>query len=148
MTNETQGPRQSAPVLTQSTGSTRSSQSDGAAHTPLPWEVVTDEFNDAQRPGICASVRCVRDGMYLAEIWSDFEAEDDSDVRVGCPPVGTGLANAALIVKAVNSHAELLAALKEIERLRLATDEGSLRVRADQMWDIARKAIARAEGRS
>lgn len=29
------------------------------------------------------------------------------------------------------------AALREIARLRLATDEGSLRVRADRMWEIA-----------
>lgn len=40
---------------------------------------------------------------------------------------------------------DLLAALREIERLRLATNEGSLRVRADRMWEIATAAIARHE---
>ena len=32
-------------------------------------------------------------------------------------------------------------ALIEIARLRLATDEGSLRVRADKMWEVATKAV-------
>jgi hypothetical protein len=32
-------------------------------------------------------------------------------------------------------------ALADIERLRLATDEGSLRVRADRMWEIAREGL-------
>lgn len=36
---------------------------------------------------------------------------------------------------------QLERALTEIERLRLATDEGSLRVRADRMWEIAREAL-------
>lgn len=37
-------------------------------------------------------------------------------------------------------------ALAEIARLRLATDEGSLRVRADLMWDVAEAALAQARG--
>src|SRR5688500_2102326 len=52
-------------------------------------------------------------------------------------------ANARLIAAAP----DLLAALREVGRLRLATSEGSLRVRADRMWEIARQAIAKAEGR-
>lgn len=40
--------------------------------------------------------------------------------------------------------ADPLTALKEIARLRLATDEGSLRVRADRMWDLATKTLADA----
>jgi hypothetical protein len=35
-------------------------------------------------------------------------------------------------------------ALQEIARLRLATDEGSLRVRADRMWEIALAALQQA----
>ncbi len=37
--------------------------------------------------------------------------------------------------------AQLEAALREIVRLRVATHEGSLRVRADIMWEIARGAL-------
>jgi len=36
----------------------------------------------------------------------------------------------------------LTAALNEIRRLRLATDEGSLRVRADRMWEVAGNALS------
>lgn len=43
---------------------------------------------------------------------------------------------------------ELLAALREIARLRLATNEGSLRVRADRILDVATTAIANSRGRS
>ena len=35
-----------------------------------------------------------------------------------------------------------VAALREVARLRLATDEGSLRVRADRMWELAKAALA------
>ena len=38
----------------------------------------------------------------------------------------------------------LLTALKEIARLRLATDEGSLRVRADRMWEVAEAEIVKS----
>lgn len=34
-------------------------------------------------------------------------------------------------------------AFAEIERLRLATDEGSLAKRADRMWEIARQMLGR-----
>lgn len=37
---------------------------------------------------------------------------------------------------------DALAALKEIARLRLATNEGSLRVRADRMWELAEAALS------
>lgn len=40
---------------------------------------------------------------------------------------------------------ELLAAIQEIARLRLATDEGSLRVRADRIWDVAVTMLRKAE---
>lgn len=39
---------------------------------------------------------------------------------------------------------ELLNTLKEITRLRLATDEGSLRVRADRMWEVAEAEIVKS----
>jgi hypothetical protein len=41
----------------------------------------------------------------------------------------------------------MLRALREISRLRLATDEGSLRVRADRIWDLATDTIALVEDR-
>ena len=39
-------------------------------------------------------------------------------------------------------------ALTEIARLRLATSEGSLRNRADRMWEVASKAIGAWERRT
>lgn len=50
------------------------------------------------------------------------------------------------IDRTLASHEQLLAALIEIERLRLATNEGSLRVRADRMWEVATAAIASTRG--
>lgn len=41
---------------------------------------------------------------------------------------------------------ELLDALLEVERLRLATNEGSLRIRADRMWEVATAAVAKTRG--
>lgn len=43
--------------------------------------------------------------------------------------------------KQTTREAILEAALREIIRLRLATDEGTLRVRADRIWEVATKAI-------
>jgi len=40
----------------------------------------------------------------------------------------------------------LRADLAEIARLRLATDEGSLRIRADRMWEIATRREGKLRG--
>jgi hypothetical protein len=42
-----------------------------------------------------------------------------------------------------NQHDRAQAAFAEIERLRLATDEGSLAKRADRMWEIASEMLGR-----
>lgn len=89
-------------------------------HTPGPWEITE------------------HDGKFLLT--------KDVPVMIGDPiPVGVAYtkADAHLIAAAP----DMLAALKEIERQRLGTDQGTLRVRSDRMWEIATAAIAKAEGR-
>jgi hypothetical protein len=49
------------------------------------------------------------------------------------------------LTKLTEERNTLRTALKEIARLRLATDDGSLRVRADRMWETARATLATGE---
>ena len=46
----------------------------------------------------------------------------------------------------IASASDMLAALREIARLRLANGEGNLRQRMDRMWETAGAAIAKATG--
>ena len=67
-----------------------------AEHSPIPWKTQKGEsnFNDENR---CRSISA---GNHLiCEIWDDE------------PQFGTGRANAEFIVRAVNCHNELVAAL-------------------------------------
>jgi hypothetical protein len=58
-------------------------------------------------------------------------------------------ANAAFIVRAVNAHADLVAALKELARIVVAQAWGSTWPgRPHAQMDAARAAISKAEGRS
>lgn len=93
--------RQSAPVLTSAEGSPRSPQPDGAA-TPGPW---------------LASNRMSRTHNHPERFWErHIHAADDLTLvgtASGASP-DEAEANAELIVRAVNSHADLLAALKAV----------------------------------
>jgi len=93
-----------------------------------------------------------RDGMRAAE---DVTVPPDQ-----CPPYAEhsiaaqwwtrGFVYQARHLRAIQAehlNVELLAALTDIARLRLATQEGTLRERADQMWELATAAIKKAEGR-
>jgi hypothetical protein len=145
MTNDDSS-RQSAPVLPSPTGSPRSPQSEGAVHSPLPWavadgvvvstpidavEMVTLKGEDTPRvhhTGLVAIVYGHHVGPQGARVF-------------------THDGNMDFIVRAVNSHADLLAALKAIARIhynRLDAESGSL----TEHVEIAEAAIARAEGRA
>jgi hypothetical protein len=109
--------RQSSPCPTSTTGSPRS-QPDGSGHMPTPWHV----------------------GPYYT---TDVES---SRGRVcECSPLSapTAIANAAFIVRACNSHADLLAAAKRSLDW-LASYQGNAALPA---YEQMRAAIAKAEGR-
>ena len=98
-------------------------------HSPLPWHL----------GGFTKS-----SGGTRMSIWSKPARGMASG---GWVAMDIAPSNAAFIVRAVNSHQALVEALRAIERLRLATDEGTLRVRADRMWEIATAALATVEER-
>lgn len=84
-------------------------------HTLLPWRTVRDNYCDVATlyPGV--SFRVVyADSGDVAYIWP-MHADD-------------GNANAEFIVRACNSHASLLAALKELRRTTPSVDEFRLLV--------------------
>lgn len=137
--------RQSPSVLTSPAGSPRSPQSDGAA-TSLPWTL-------GHTDGIgLRGVLFVRDSA--GRVVANCEAERDPNKSlVFVRPFKEDKANAELIVKAVNSHAELLAALKAMVAC-CTNSEGAVSPEPhdrgewlDNMLN-ARAAIARAEGRA
>lgn len=104
-------------------------------HSPLPWSHVPESlYHDTTHVGGRAPV-IANDRLLLARV------ERQSDPRGRCP---IAEANAALIVRAVNSHADLLAALRDMLRIATAASVGVTR-NAPRL-DRARAAIAKATG--
>ena len=100
------------------------------SHTPTPWElhpgdpsVIRAAVVGAQR--CTAAVAVVRYGLR-----SNAEAE----------------ANAELIVRAVNCHADLLAALRRIVDIRNGPHEHKALGKCQEMYEVAFAAVAKAEG--
>jgi hypothetical protein len=113
------------------------------AHTPTPWRV--------------------EDGTTL--IWGKCDPDDKTTYGMGYPvarlehPYSSSRlptpeeqdANAALIVNAVNNHADLLATLKAVrtllhDELLYRIDDRAVRSEADAVLGQIDAAIARAEG--
>jgi hypothetical protein len=88
-------------------------------HTPIPWYATGKHVQSA----------AINEDNYVCE------AEGNSEEQAN--------ANAELIVRAVNSHADLLAALKELLADKYLADP----INADRMAKT-RAAIAKAEGRT
>jgi hypothetical protein len=96
-------------------------------HTPLPWLLHSEYSTVVMTPGRAI----IADTLGI-----DFDADTDR-------------ANAAFIVRACNSHEQMVAALREIENHL----DGRMTHQADnpnypfwnQLWDIARAALAAAE---
>lgn len=86
------------------------------SHTPTPWQTDQDGFIESMA------------GTYIAEVSSD---SDKAEAQ----------ADAEFIVRAVNSHEELLDALERIV-VECNLDDAML----DVVRQIAEKAIAKAEG--
>jgi hypothetical protein len=103
-----------------------------SAHSPLPWSVGVansgDQIDDGA-PGIESA-----DGWTVCDVWPSACPDCDS--------LRFAIANAEFIVRAVNSHADLLAALKAI----VAADEVKSLDRIVAAIPAARAAIAKAEG--
>ncbi len=115
-------------------------QSTGAAHTPelgLPWR---------QHASLTDRVVCGEIGEY-----HEFVADLHTPLRyvryVLSRSLETRAARAAFIVRACNSHADLLEALKEIQRETKDTDSDA-HERLDAILLLTRAAIAKTEGRS
>lgn len=108
-----------------------------AKHTPTPWKV-SEGLDDTS-----VTIRQDNGEFHrpVAEIW--YNGDDPS-------------ANAAFIVRAVNSHADMLAALKAIKAEPYGCpfcDSGTLRNpvkghNEDCGYHLLEAAIAKAEGRS
>ena len=98
------------------------------AHTPTPWKVK----------------------MYVdKKEWASFAGLDGfaiGDTNVSARSADESLANAALIVKAVNSHSSLVATLHHIQDL---AEENTHSVQDGycQIAEWARNQIAKAEGK-
>lgn len=104
------------------------------AHTPTPWKVFTTP-----------------DGLKLVGIGSDDGGGIcDAGFGVWSWKDAEGIANAELIVRAVNCHADMLAALKiflgDDDRFQVAAGGNPLAV--DRMLDGIRALVDKAEGRS
>lgn len=108
----------------------------GTKHSPLPWHVEGEHIFDA----------------ILARV-ATLDLSDDDERTVtgqGETPPGTGRANGEMIVRAVNSHADLLEALRPFADLLESPDEwpdDTFECFVD-VADIKRAvaAIAKAEG--
>lgn len=105
-------------------------------HTPTPWVLGVPNIPNAEyteHVGISGP----DDGFIFAEVFND-----------GLSPKGEVTANAKLIVRAVNSHADLLAAAKRVvdlldsQYLRGNGDGG----RVNHAFSQLNSAIAKAEG--
>lgn len=109
-------------------------------HTPGPWRFVRGAFN-AKEKDESQAIGSIEGGDYwLAEVWSDYEAETPADELDGAPPMGTAFANASLMAAAP----DLLAALKAVVT---ADAGGAFRNLTGENAQAALKAIAKAEGR-
>lgn len=101
------------------------------AHSKLPWKLGSQE--DCFVPIIC-------DGWHgLASVVVKMEGAIENDA--------VGEFNAALIVRAVNNHAALLAALEAGYLYALQWD-GVLRIKNQETLSMMRSAIADATGRT
>lgn len=93
-------------------------------HTPGPWVVAEDVFND--RPEIRD-----RDGRLIAVVMARYPMS-----------ATTQSSNAAFIATACNCHEELVAACKEaIELIEIMTDYKGL-----STWEMLKAALSKAEG--
>ncbi len=100
-------------------------------HTPTPWEV--SKGRDNEKDGLAEVWGSIVGGdWYVARIWADVKGSEKM-----------AEANAGLIVRAVNSHDDLLAALKVL----LASASYSTEA-MDDAEEQARAAIAKAEATS
>lgn len=125
-----------------------------AKHTAGPWRVAVGESNCGGVNGSAAAIVApMPDAYYIADVWDDFEAEDESDERAGLAARGTGAANARLIAVAPEEHDALTKLTNEVDGLcafeieiREAignTNWAVLRQRVEE----ARAVLAKAEGR-
>lgn len=110
---------------------------DSLTHSPLPWTVKTD-----------GAIQRVMSGDYYVARCHEAPGDVDDEGNDQYSPE----ANAAFIVRAVNAHAELVAALKAHDDYMLGAGysghgDTALHPKAADNWRNVRAAIAKAEGR-
>lgn len=116
-------------------------------HTAAPWRV-----QEPQTPEMPACIYGLDDSVRRCGIPSRGIGENEVEVAV-CYGHERGAWNAAFIVKAVNCHEEMLAALKAHDAYMFdagysGSDSDALHPKAAQNWRAIRAAIAKAEGRT
>ena len=106
-----------------------------SGHTPLPWTT------RKARPGHDRDVGIVAPGCagVIAECFEEFRAKGERHPE-------EAEANAEYIVRACNSHEELLEALRQIDN-EAGCPAAEYMPALPRIWEIARAAIAKAKGR-
>lgn len=114
-----------------------------AKHTPTPWHTGDADFRSILGP---TTRRRNDDGrLRLINIATVAQSDDDDE----------DAANAAIIVRAVNSHVQLMRALEDIAAIKwVATTEEAMRggntpmCAAEAMQSIARSALKALNGKA
>jgi len=99
-------------------------------HSKLPWKIVLAPLQIVQEDG--------------ADIIANMNPELSAEMGTVRRQDAKAQANAALIVRAVNAHEEMLEAMKQC----LAMLQENLEYHRGSCSELLTKAIARAEGRS
>jgi hypothetical protein len=111
MTNEKSQSRGDGPSEGhQHTTPTAMAEPAGSAHSPLPWRAVADRWNCSSGRTNEEMVRNIYSDSgewHVCEVWGDTEGSEMNEL---------GIANAEFIVRCVNAHEELIAALKDAVR--------------------------------
>lgn len=108
------------------------SKTDRTTPTPTPWEIAPHSDQD-DHIDICAGYRQTPDGRSRADWIAELAAENVDGGRE------RNQANAEFIVRACNSHEELV----EIARLVVAICDG---IEPESLVGMARAALAKADG--
>ena len=113
-------------------------------HTPTPWSIKCQEDLDPEGNGYIWAIKGKRlsEEKNLNGGWKHY---------VQNPAVANSEANAEFIIRACNSHDALLEVLETLMDLEGGEpgsyDDPDTQERADEIWQYASNAIAKAKGR-
>lgn len=90
-----------------------------AAHTPTPWRAVP-----------CTT----REGFTIAQAPVNARGEQNVAIAANIAQLGNNSADAAFIVRACNSHAQLVAALEWTQKIICAYLDAETQAERDYLW--------------